>query len=147
MRSRPRPPRRRPGIESLEGRSLLSSVDPGLWPLANPGPSNSLLIRFRATATEATRRATLEPLRAAVITDYPDGPELIRVGQGIAVDAALRSLTANPEILYAEADSVIHASSVPLFPNDANFGTSFPALTNSLDATPRIIQLGLKASF
>jgi len=32
-------------------------------------------------------------------------------------------------------------------PNDANFGTSFPALTNSLDATPRIIQLGLKASF
>jgi hypothetical protein len=32
-------------------------------------------------------------------------------------------------------------------PNDANFGTSFPALTNSLDAPPRVIQLGLKATW
>jgi hypothetical protein len=31
--------------------------------------------------------------------------------------------------------------------NDANFGTSFPALTNSLDATPRIVQFGIKASW
>lgn len=32
-------------------------------------------------------------------------------------------------------------------PNDANFGTSFPSLLNSLDATPRIIQIGLKVTY
>lgn len=32
-------------------------------------------------------------------------------------------------------------------PNDANFGTVFPASTSSLDAPPRVIQLGLKASW
>ena len=31
--------------------------------------------------------------------------------------------------------------------NDANFGTVFPASTSSLDAPPRVIQLGLKASW
>jgi len=31
--------------------------------------------------------------------------------------------------------------------NDANFGTSFPASTASLDATPRIVQFGIKASW
>jgi hypothetical protein len=31
--------------------------------------------------------------------------------------------------------------------NDANFGTIFPASSSSLDAPPRIIQLGLKASW
>jgi hypothetical protein len=30
---------------------------------------------------------------------------------------------------------------------DPNFGTVFPASTSSLDAPPRVIQLGLKASF
>jgi hypothetical protein len=30
---------------------------------------------------------------------------------------------------------------------DANFGTSFPASTASLDATPRIVQFGIKASW
>ena len=31
--------------------------------------------------------------------------------------------------------------------NDANFGTVFPASTSSLDAPPRVIQIGLKISF
>jgi len=31
--------------------------------------------------------------------------------------------------------------------NDANFGTSFPASTASLDATPRIVQFGIKATW
>src|SRR5262249_7430533 len=32
-------------------------------------------------------------------------------------------------------------------PNDANFGTMFPASTSSLDAPPRVIQIGMKASW
>ena len=31
--------------------------------------------------------------------------------------------------------------------NDANFGSVFPASTSSLDAPPRVIQLGLKATW
>ena len=31
--------------------------------------------------------------------------------------------------------------------NDANFGTYFPASASSLDAPPRVVQIGLKASW
>ena len=31
--------------------------------------------------------------------------------------------------------------------NDANFGSSLPASTSSLDATPRIVQFGIKATW
>jgi thermitase len=122
MRHPVRPSRLRPRIESLEPRSMLSGLDPGLWPLPNPGPSNSLLVRFHSAATASQQQAVLSPFRASVLTTYPDGPELIRIGEGIAVGAALRSLQSNPEVLYAQADSTIHASSIPVLPNDPSFG-------------------------
>jgi subtilisin family serine protease len=122
MRLRAKPPRLKAGIEPLESRSMLSAVDPGLWPLPNPGPSNSVLLRFSPTATASEEQSVLSPFRAAVLTTYPDGPELVRLGEGIAPDAALRSLQSNPEVLYAQADSTIHASALPVIPNDPSFG-------------------------
>ena len=122
MRHRDSRSRLRPRIETLEIRSLLSGPDPGALPIAYPGYLVNLLVRFNPDATASEQQAALSPLRASVLTSYPDGPELIRLGEGIGADAALRSLQSNPEVLYAQADSTIHASSLPVVPNDPSFG-------------------------
>ena len=109
-------------IESLEARSLLSGLDPGMWPLPNLGPSNTLLVRFAPTSTARQQELALTSLRASIATSFPDGPELIRLGEGIDAVAALGSLRADPAVLYAEANSPIHASALPVFPNDPDTG-------------------------
>ncbi len=93
----------------------------GMWPLPNPGPATGLFVRFAATATPADRQAALAGVQATVVQSYPDGPELVTIGEGIDPAGAIRSLQATPGVVYAEPDSVIHADSVPLYPNDPVF--------------------------
>src|SRR3954468_13568955 len=98
MRHRVAPSRLRPRIESLEARLMLSGPDPGTFPLPSPGVPINLLIRFKPASTASEQQAVLSPFRASVLTSYPDGPELIRLGEGIAADSALRSLQSNPQV-------------------------------------------------
>ncbi|MEO6808053.1 MAG: S8 family serine peptidase [Isosphaeraceae bacterium] len=107
-----------PGVEVLEGRTLLSAVDLGLnAPLVDP--ATSLLVRFNAGG--ATRRdlALIRAVNGRVIRSYPDGPTLVAIQPGTSRDLALRRLQASPAVRYAEANGVIHASAVA--PNDPQF--------------------------
>lgn len=106
--------RLRPRIEPLEARSLLSGVA--------PGTSESLLLRFAPSSTPAQEQSALASVGASVTTTYPDGPDLILLDAGVNPAGAIRSLNANPAVVYAEADATIHASAVPVSPNDPGFG-------------------------
>ena len=114
--------RRRLHVESLEPRTLLSGSANGAQSLASPAPISSIFVRFAASDPATDRRAELSSLRASVVTSYPDGPELIRLGPGITVSAAIRRLEADPGVVYASPDSTIHAESLPFYPNDPAFG-------------------------
>jgi subtilisin family serine protease len=109
---------------------MLSGVAPVPAPIPYPGYPVGLLLRFSPTATASEQQAVLSPFRASVLTNYPDGPEVIQLGEGIAADAAIRSLQSNPEVLYAQADSTIHASALTITPNDPTFGQLW-ALNNA----------------
>src|SRR5262249_13246955 len=56
---------------------------------------------------------------ARVAGPWADGPERVVLGRGVAVDAALRALRADPDVLYAEPDRPVHAATIP---NDPSLG-------------------------
>ena len=90
--------------------------------LANPGQLTSIFVRFTASTTPAQQAAALRTLHASVVTSYPDGPELVALGRGITPSAAIKQLDASKSVVYAAADSTIHAESTPFYPNDPAFG-------------------------
>ncbi len=110
-------------VESLEIRPLMAGNLSGMWPLANPGPANSIFVRFVATATPAQEQAALQGLHATVGTRYPDGPELITLGEEVDPAGSIATLEKNPAVLYASPDSAIRAASLPVYPNDPAFGS------------------------
>jgi thermitase len=101
--------RRRPAVESLEVRALLSAS------------ASEVFVRFNANDPASARQAELATLGASIVTTYPDGPDLIRLGAGVAPSTAIAKLQADPEVVYATPDSTIHAESVPFYPNDPEF--------------------------
>lgn len=117
--------RRRLHVERLESRSLLSVDLPSVWPVPEPGPSNSILVRFAAGTPAARQDAALAPFRGRVSASYPDGPELVTLGEGIAPSAAIAGLGADPEVVYAVPDARVHAESAPVLPNDPGFGAQW----------------------
>ena len=114
--------RRRLLVEALEPRTLLSGNPDGMRPLPNPGPNTSIFVRFTATDPASARHAALRAIGASVVTAYPDGPELISLGDGISPDAAIEKLRSDPGVVYAAPDSTIHAESVPIYPDDPALG-------------------------
>lgn len=114
-----RPTRRRLAVEPLESRALLTTGNPdGMWPLPNPGPNTSIFVRFAPNTPPIQQAVDLSPLAASVVKSFPDGPELITVGNGISPASAIRQLQALPGVVYASLDSTIHAEAVSGLPND-----------------------------
>ena len=105
-----KPRHRRPAVESLECRSLLSGSTAG-----------DVFVRFDATDPLADRSAQLARLGASIVTSYPEGPDLIRLGPGVSASAAIARLQADPGVEYATPDSTIHAESTPFYPDDPEF--------------------------
>lgn len=122
--------RRRPTISSrlepLEGRTL-PSAGGGVWPINIDNPATTLLVRFADGGSPAAR-GLLNEFQAVVVRSYPDGPEQIALGQGIDPIAALRTLRANPEVVYAQSDGAIRVAKVP---NDPRFAQQW-ALSNPI---------------
>ena len=119
---RPRPTHRtRLACESLEIRAMLSNALVLGVAGSPPGPTNSVLVRFSSGESSIRKQADLAALRATVVTAHPDGPTLIRLGEGISVSAALGLLRADPGVSYATPNATIHVAS-------AAIGTSDPAL-------------------
>jgi thermitase len=122
MKSPSKAHRRRLAVESLEPRALLTGYPDGMWPLPNPGPDTSIFVRFADDDPPAHRQSALRALGASVVTSYPDGPDLITLGDGISPDAALKQLRADPGVQYATPDSIIHATAVAGGPSDPAYG-------------------------
>ena len=113
-------------LEPLEERILLS-VGGGVWPLNVDNPATTLLVRFVDDASPTTQRLINE-YQAVVVHSYPNGPEQIALGQGIDPNAALISLQANSDVVYAQRDGTTHIAAIP---NDPRFGQQW-ALSNPI---------------
>ena len=79
-------------------------------------------MRFSADDSSTDQQSQLRALGATIAASYPDGPELIRLGPGVTVSAAIRRLQADPGVTYAQPDSTIHAEAQPFYPDDPAFG-------------------------
>lgn len=110
--------RHAPGVEVLEGRTLLSVADGGVnAPVVDP--ATSLLVRFNDGGLTRRDAALIRAVNGRVIRSYPDGPTLVAIQPGTNRDLALRRLQASPAVRYAEANGVIRVSAVA--PNDPQF--------------------------
>jgi subtilisin family serine protease len=120
-------------LEVLEPRALLSGTPYGPQPSvveAVASPSSELFVRFAATAPAALTQAELDAVGAQLIRSFPDGPDLVALAPGADRSAALVTLKAESDVLYAEADGTIQAAAV--YPNDPYFPLQW-GLNNTSD--------------
>ncbi len=94
-----------PRVEALEDRSLMSADLAGMWPLANPTSDNSVLVRFADNARPAAIHSVLNSLSAYVNDAYTSGSSLLVLGQGMNIETAVARLRADPNVIYAEANT------------------------------------------
>ena len=110
-------------VNLLESRTMLSG-DMGMWPLANPTPENTVLVRFLAGTPIAVRQTAAENLHATFGQSSPDGPIQFTLGSGIAPSAAVAQLQANPYVVYAEENSRIEATAT-ITPTDPSYSSEW----------------------
>ena len=112
-------------LEPLEARTLLASgvvVGPTPWNLPAPNPAASeLFVRFQPTASASLEASAIRAVGATTRTTYPDGVILLQVGGGSGVASAVRQLEANPFVVYAQADLMIHSEAAQVIPNEQSF--------------------------
>ena len=106
-----RRPRLAPRVESLEGRLLLSGAD--------VDPASTLLVRFRDGTSLQTQRTLLNTIQGSVIESYPQGASLVQVNSPSQRASAIKTLTRNRSVLYAEVNATIQATAI--MPNDPGF--------------------------
>jgi thermitase len=131
--ARPRPVRRATTafrLEALEARTLMSmsaSPDPvGPWnPSLTADPSRSVLIRFTTSTPDSQVQADLKAVGGRVVESYPNGPSLVQLPAGSDRSAALARLKADAGVVYAEADSTLHASALTVTPNDPYYAAQW----------------------
>ena len=104
-----------PRLEALEPRTLLSGSTAG--PV---DPASTVLVRFQTGTPARDVSAALGGVGGRVVAAYPDGPELVALPSAAGRAAALRALTANPDVVYAEADGSFRATGVPSAPLAVN---------------------------
>lgn len=107
-------------LEVLEHRTLLSG-----------STSADLFVRFQDGTPQSAIQGAFQTLKATLEQSYPNGPDLISVGQGVDPNLALRWLNADPYVRYAEANAPVHQSAA-FIPNDPSFGSQW-GLNNGND--------------
>ncbi len=122
--------RRFPGLESLEARTLLADGSGASTALSGPSPSpptetSSVFVRFRPNSPDAREQSAILSVGGTLQTTYPDGLSLIQLGSESKVAAAVQRLGANPSVIYAQPDAIIHSEAVPVIPNDPGFAYSY----------------------
>ncbi|MGB8475244.1 MAG: S8 family serine peptidase, partial [Candidatus Acidiferrum sp.] len=82
--------------------------------------TDRVLVRFRAGTTQTSIAAAHEAVQAEVAREFHSVPRLqvVRLGAGISVQAALRTYRQNPSVLYAEPDYIVKVATTP---NDPQF--------------------------
>jgi hypothetical protein len=130
---RPPAPRRtnsKPRIESLEARLLLdASNNVGAYPLANPGPYNSLNVRFANSSPQAAQ-AALNPLGAYVANVKRGGTCVVVLGQGVDPTAAVQELSQDPNVASVSVNRAATSTATPTpIPAAVPFGTGIEGNT------------------
>src|SRR5947209_7277073 len=104
--------------EILETRTLLSATDLGMWPLRNPAPVDSVLVRFRDDAPAQATQAALNALGAYQARSFPGGPAVLVLGEGTGTEGALKLLRASSWVISADPESTVQ---LQMIPNDPQF--------------------------
>ena len=99
---------------ALSRGKLALEADPSL--ASDP---HSLLVRFAASADEASRADALARIGGSVLTRFTLVPGLVHVAIDGDVADAITALAAHSAVLYAEPDFVVRTQGVT--PNDAKF--------------------------
>jgi thermitase len=125
--------------EPLEVRSLLAASVASAVANSNPDPSTSLFVEFKPSDPSSAQQASLNAVHATILTIYPSGDELVGISSGYSTTAAITKLEANPNVIYATADSIIHEAAAAGLPDDTDFSQLW-GLDNSngvdIDAVP-----------
>ncbi len=108
MSRKARPHRLAPRVESLESRALLS--------VSGLDPDSTLFVRFRAGTSTATENSVLKSIQGQVVESYANGASLVQVASSAKRGAALKALSANRKVLYAEPNSTVVTTA--FVPND-----------------------------
>src|SRR5262245_1627566 len=93
-------------LERLETRALLSVVQLETS-AALPPADHELLVRFADRGASGPARAMIEGLGASVARSYQSGSVLLSLPADESLDAALASLKANPDVVYAQVNHTI----------------------------------------
>ena len=121
-----RPGRRRhptrPAAEALEVRALLSAGGPmAVWAASLPvDPATSVMLRFTPQTAPARQQADLAAVGGRVVTSYPAGPSLVELPPWADTAAALKTLQASGDMVYAQPDGTIHVDA-SIIPNDPDY--------------------------
>jgi subtilisin family serine protease len=97
--------------------------------------SVSLLVRFAAGDTAAEVQARVAAVGGRIVEGFPGGPSVVSLPTQAARDAAVDSLGAEPDVVYAQPDSTIHIADT--IPNDPQFNQQWglsDAQGTSIDA-------------
>jgi subtilisin family serine protease len=111
-------------LEQLEQRTVLSadglgsSVDAHLTVERPEYDPSSILVRFRPGAASANNPASIMPgtSNGRVFSLVP-GLRVVKLGQGVGVEAALHKFRANPNVLYAEPNGRVQTMQTPSDPS------------------------------
>lgn len=106
-------------IETLEPRTMLSASGTGTFVGPLPSAPTTVLVRFAANTPVMQVRADLASVHGFVVQAFPNGPSVVELAAGVDLATALRKLSAEPQVVYADANAEIHAAS--LYPNDPLF--------------------------
>lgn len=113
-----------PSLEALEGRLLLtisSGTEATVWAATTPvNPSSTVLLKFNAGTSQTQIQADLDVVSGRIVTQYPNGPDLVAIPPTASLDAALSYLKSRGEVAYAETDAIIHATGI-VVPNDPKY--------------------------
>jgi subtilisin family serine protease len=96
-------------LERLETRALPSGGS--RWgSAASPiDPARSVMVGIAPGAAPAALQAAVSAVRGWVAESFPDGTDVVTLLPGVDRSAAIRRLTADPAVAFAEPDSVLQA--------------------------------------
>jgi subtilisin family serine protease len=109
-------------LEALEPRRLPSASVQGVnaGPPQPASPADTLMVRFAAGVPAASAQAELAAVGGRVLQSFPDGPSVVALAPGVSPSAAIATLRADRQVLYAEPDGTIHGTDIN--PTDPMFG-------------------------
>jgi subtilisin family serine protease len=108
-------------VEQLEPRHLLSLAEATFAAAgtAAPDPADTILVRYAQTVPDAASTSILRNAGGRDYESFPQGPTVITLPPGTDRNAVLTQLHADPNVVYAEADSTVHVQDT--IPNDPYF--------------------------